>query len=341
MPRNKKRKNHSTSSASPQESDSCVTPKTPREMSNTCSTGELVRQSLDTIYAADSQPMPDPQVEHPQVLTILAEINKKLNKLDTIETELGYIKYKLAHLEAKVQDIDKVKVRVDDIEESVTYMNTCFEEWKTDKGKLHAEMAEVKCNMAAITSKVDQLQLENVHLTEAAVDARCRSMHDNLIFTNIPETEKMSTLQECEKALKAFIHTGLHVDCTDIRFKRVHRIGRPSKDPARPRSMIGKFIYTEHRDTVLKAAKLLKGKPYSIFEQLPPEVSDYRKQVLLPKLREARSKNIPDRINIDKLYINNVEQTVDPPLTVYRGVLSHNADDSDTKVDMNFMIRTV
>jgi hypothetical protein len=77
--------------------------------------------------------------------------------------------------------------------------------------------------------------------------------------------------------------------------------------------MIGKFIYTEHRDTVLKAAKLLKGKPYSIFEQLPPEVSDYRKQVLLPKLREARSKNIPARINIDKLYINNVEQTVDPP----------------------------
>jgi hypothetical protein len=259
--------------------------------------------------------MATPQPEHgnSEILSILGEMNTKLQKLDIIESEVVDIKLKLARLEAKVDEIDKVVVRVNAMEHSVTYLSDCFDSWKTEKAEMQNELAGVKQKVEHFTPVIESLQLENIKLREAAVDARCRSMHDNLIFTDIPVVEPIPSLVECEKVLKSFIENKLKIDPTNIGSKRVHRIGRPGSNPNRPRSMIGKCVYTEQRDAVRNASRILKGTPFKIFEQFPPEIAEYRKEILMPRLREAKAKHMKAHINIDRLIVNNVVQQVPPP----------------------------
>ena len=227
MPKNKKRKQTSHSSIDSAESDTCVTPS--NNTGNTCSTGAIIRQSLDTLNN-----MATPEPSNSEIISILGEMNTKLQKLDVIETEVIDIKSKLARLEAKVDEIDKVVDRVDAMEHSVAYLSDCFDSWQTEKTEMQNELAGVKQKVEHFTPIIESLQHDNIKLREAAVDARCRSMHDNLIFTDIPEVEPIPSLVECEKVLKSFIENKLKIDPTNIRFKRVHRIGRPGSNPNRP-----------------------------------------------------------------------------------------------------------
>ncbi|XP_046579232.1 uncharacterized protein LOC124286834 [Haliotis rubra] len=142
-------------------------------------------------------------------------------------------------------------------------------------------------------------------------------MRDNLIFTNIPESEPDFSYGECEKVLRSFIKDKLHMSNSgDVKFKCVHRLGqyrKPQGATLRPRPTIAKFIYTVERDAVKRAGRELKGQQFSIFEQFPEEVSTYRKDVLMPLLREARKDNKKAHITVDKLYVENRLQTVPVP----------------------------
>ena len=55
------------------------------------------------------------------------------------------------------------------------------------------------------------------------------------------------------------------------------------------------------------------GRKERILEQFPDEISDYRRNVLFPLQREARSKGQRAHIVVDKLFVNNVLSSAPTP----------------------------
>ena len=79
----------------------------------------------------------------------------------------------------------------------------------------------------------------------------------------------------------------------DVKFERVHRIGRRAtvNGSQRPRPIVAKFSTYKDRELVRRQApKTLKGTDYWIQEQFPPEI-EQRRKVLYPIMKEERRKN--------------------------------------------------
>ncbi|KAH3897116.1 hypothetical protein DPMN_021301 [Dreissena polymorpha] len=71
-----------------------------------------------------------------------------------------------------------------------------------------------------------------------------------------------------------------------MRFERVHR------SPSHPvtgkvRSVVAKFAFFKDREVVRRQWPELKGTPYNVFEQFPPEIQEKRRR-LVPKMKEAK-----------------------------------------------------
>ena len=113
--------------------------------------------------------------------------------------------------------------------------------------------------------------------------------------------------------LRSFINDELQVDSYDIAFGNVHRLG-PKFDPKRirrPRPIVAKFVLYDDLVCVKKAAKNLKGKPFWISEQYPPEIEETRKR-LYPIAKEERKKKSRVSLIRDKLYVNGNLVELDP-----------------------------
>ncbi len=149
-----------------------------------------VRQSLETAYS--------PQVNHQQVFTphqgqfqtfaspympsqiplpqspdtsaILAKldlIDKKLSKLDAIEHDVLSIKTNMSKLEHKVQEIDTLRTRLDDIAESNQFISDCFDTWTTDKAMIKSDMKALKDQIGDCVPNLSNVMAENLSLKES------------------------------------------------------------------------------------------------------------------------------------------------------------------------------
>ena len=70
-----------------------------------------------------------------------------------------------------------------------------------------------------------------------------------------------------------------------IEFQRLHRVGKERGKKSRP--IVAKFLrYCDCQEVLFKARKLLKGKTYSVFENMPKELYELRKAQL--RMRKKR-----------------------------------------------------
>ena len=71
-----------------------------------------------------------------------------------------------------------------------------------------------------------------------------------------------------------------------IEFQRVHRVGKEKAKKSRP--IIAKFLrYCDREEVLFKARTLLKGKTYSVFEDMPKELCELRTAQLKLRKREV------------------------------------------------------
>ena len=122
--------------------------------------------------------------------------------------------------------------------------------------------------------------------------AESRSMRDNLIFSNIPEE---GINEDPEKQVRELISKTLLIK-DDVPFERAHRMGRFTQDRTRP--IVVKFSRFKDKMNVLRNAFKLKGSKVGINEQFPAEINERRK-LLLPILKQEKSKGNPARLVID------------------------------------------
>ena len=138
--------------------------------------------------------------------------------------------------------------------------------------------------MNKIMQAIDQMKAD-------ILDLKSRSMRDNLLFFNIPESQD----EDCAAIVTNFCKE-LHTENAEtIRLDRAHRIGK--RQPNKTKPIVVKFNFHQDKENIRKQAKQLKGTNFGTSEQFPREINEKRK-ILFQKKREILSRNLVARINI-------------------------------------------
>ena len=298
----------------------------------------------------NAQNLQNPQIQpQPQIVNMhelfkrfderFDEIQKKLEKLDSIESTMTDISARVSRLEFDTEKkIHGIEATVLDIENGVTFLSSKYDEQtkfnqeiKNDVNKLSEELinASAPGGGEAVRGDVEVL-------SEKILDMQIRDMRDNLIFKGLAECEG----ENCEALVKQFIVEKLEVR-DDIEFVRVHRIGKPqnrekantqgasggatatpgniptgedsSPGPnrvstdVRPRSIVARFERFRDRERVrlqaIDRVNVLKNNDIYIDEQFPREI-EARRRILYPIRGASKYAGDDVKLVIDKLYIN-------------------------------------
>lgn len=206
--------------------------------------------------ATDTTDLTTQEVE----VSVLTNINKKLDMLITIHEELNDIRnsLELAHSQIAILQISN---------------------------------QELRTSVTSLTQQMEYVTAENKVMKETILDIQTRSMRDNLIFSGIPEPkDPVKTPDNPELLIKDFMLTQLKLpkDTVNlITFHRVHRLGKQQKD--KPRPIIAKFEHYKQKEMVKNKGKELKGTNYGMNDHFPREINERRK-ILYPILKENRKK---------------------------------------------------
>lgn len=175
-----------------------------------------------------------------------------------------------------------------------------------------------------LTSEIENIKIEHNGLKEDFLDSKCRQMCENLIFTGINEVFLgPNEYENYENTLREFLSRQMNIQ-DEIKFDRVHRLGRFRRNQARPRPIIAKFHDFKTKEMVKrKAPETLKNTPFGIREQYPDEY-ERRRKVLYPKMKAAKTdQNNHVKMVKDTLYINSEKyvcgQNDIPVKVVYQG----------------------
>ncbi|CAC5397650.1 unnamed protein product [Mytilus coruscus] len=121
-------------------------------------------------------------------------------------------------------------------------------------------------------------------------------MKNNLIFSGLG----FQADEQCEEKIQNFVQIELGINYK-ISFGNVHCFGKKGKNGVRP--IVSRFVYRREMEHVLRQTYILKGKPFGICEQFPPEIENRRKE-LYPIMKDARKSGKKVNLVRDKLYIN-------------------------------------
>ena len=125
------------------------------------------------------------------------------------------------------------------------------------------------------------------------------------------DQQNVTSNEDTKKVLANFMENVLGIeDAKEIEFQRVHRMGKPRMVGNGTRTIIARFLRFPDRERVFKCGRKLKGTDYKMFEDIPRELHEFRKQQM-NKLKQARkdgkraffSKTEPDKLYIDGRYV--------------------------------------
>ena len=125
------------------------------------------------------------------------------------------------------------------------------------------------------------------------------------------DQQNVTSNEDTKKVLANFMENVLEIeDAKDIESQRVHRMGKPGMFGNRTRTIIACFLRFPDRERIFKCGRKLKGTDYKMFEDIPRELHELRKQQM-DKLKQARkdgkraffSKTEPDKLYIDGRYV--------------------------------------
>ena len=237
------------------------------------------------------------------------EVLTKLKQLDIIETRLTEVSSRLSNIEETVTRIDndmsdlkdkhsELEKKVTDLEESVKFNEEDISELRIDTEKNEVEIEEVRKQILYLETYSRRENIKFVGIAE-----KIKSTQDADRLSQQTENTKEVIYQFLEEHLK------IEGARDRIEFQRIHRLGKPVAGKSRP--IIARLLrYTDKELIMDQARKNLKGKDFSIFDDIPKELYESRKKQL-KKFKEARdkgksvyfSKAHPDKLFIDGKYV--------------------------------------
>ena len=133
----------------------------------------------------------------------------------------------------------------------------------------------------------------------SVIDLKARSVHDNLLFYNLPENRDENTTEVVQNLLGEKL--GLE-NAKNIKIDRSHRLDKKKSGESKPRPIVAKFNFHQDKVTILQNARKLKGTQIGISEQFPEEIARERKR-LYPELKKARCNGMKANLVRDKLLL--------------------------------------
>ena len=110
-------------------------------------------------------------------------------------------------------------------------------------------------------------------------DLTARSMHENLLFHNLPETKKIQA-ENCEATVKTALHKlGIKVSGESL-LQQIHRLGLYDPGQKFPRPIVAKLQYKQSKEILDQARKFPKTQETRITRQLPQEYRVRRSSML-------------------------------------------------------------
>ena len=113
----------------------------------------------------------------------------------------------------------------------------------------------------------DQYITDSNQRRESVIDLQCRSMKNNLIFTNLAEQQT----EDVKRKLHTLIFKKLGIE-HKIEIGIVHHFGKRYND--RPRPIVARFWYHKDLRMVLDQATWLKNTPFGIHQQFPKPIEE-------------------------------------------------------------------
>ena len=220
------------------------------------------------------------------ILQYLKQMDKKLNKLDSLEEKVSKFDSELKKLWVFVHDR--------------------FKENKDAMSKVTERIDGLEFSLGLAQEQITQMTNDKAKVNETLLYVQSQLMRNNLIFTGITEdvNEKPDVT---ESKFRTFMVEKLVTrDIVDgFQLERAHRMRDNSSfgRMGRPRSIVAKFLRFKDREVVRQARPKLKGTGYFVNEQFPKEIADRRKE-LLPKMRQAIRDGKRAWISYDTLYID-------------------------------------
>ena len=138
---------------------------------------------------------------------------------------------------------------------------------------------------------------------EETLQINARSMKDNIVFQNINERHDITGVENVTNTLVNFMQIEMQVQQSDVEcvvINKAHRMGIKGRSP---RAIVAN-INDEGKRIIWRHTKNLKDKNYSVFNQLPKELAERKKQ-LLPSYKAARDQNMKVKWAGEKLIIND------------------------------------
>ena len=228
--------------------------------------------------------------------------------LDIINNSMEAWKISMDADKLESRDLLKsVESKVNDIHSSMVGQSDAIKKLTEENGMLRARNNVIEGRLTRMEKVVQNLN-EDVHQINA------RSMKDNLIFNNIPETETSS--RETKKVLLQFFAEEMDMDPEDIQrvsIKNCHRMGMKGKYA---RSIVA-CVNEDGKRTIWSHVKKLKGKKFNIFTQLPRVLSERKKQ-LVEHYKLAKEAKLDVKWIGEKLLVAN--RVVEAPRDAIRDI---------------------
>ena len=225
-----------------------------------------------------------------------------LERISALESKEEANMKKLNNMQAKLEqanaEISSLRKKVKSLEESLNFTQ--------------AEQEEVKERVN--TCEEDQMRNED-ELTRQSIYSR----RWNLIIYGIEE----STSENCTDLVKNVMSSALKINEDKVRSTRfcgVHRLGKSKQNSAKPRLVIARFTCREDRDLIWRQRYNLKGSRYRLAEDLPQAVTEIRKTILVPAMKEAKKTDgTKATVTGDRLIVNGKRYTFNQIPKKWRG----------------------
>ena len=151
-----------------------------------------------------------------------------------------------------------------------------------------------------VKGRVEHVEVDAVSNKNRIIKQELYNRRWNLLFFGVKEESG----ENCKEKVVKIIADKLNIrDASGIRFCGVHRIGRRRMGPQRSRPIICRFTCREDRERVYKAKSKLKNTNIRINDDVPEEVREIRRKVLVPALKKIKAQQQSAKVTIvgDKL----------------------------------------
>ena len=230
--------------------------------------------------------------------------------------------------------IETVKAWISSVESKVTENTSLFGELKNEvmnysmkigssnePSKGHVDNVDNGLNAKRNNDWLENLEgrvryLENeLELCQKQLDnVEDQSRRNNVKFFGIAESSSWETWEQSENIVREVMKHELHLSNADeIPITRAHRLGKKDKEGDDPRPIIVKFDFFRDRQNVIRASGKLRNKPIKISEDFCVRTSDYRNNVLKPRMIAARENGKYAVMRHRRLIIRDNKLATDAP----------------------------